>query len=110
MQDGRVIQSAEGISTIRPGIFADVKFDGTGSYPDLPWVSTKGSGPNGKTISGVTYRFSPNQIKIVCACHGSHMTPEDFVKHANEENKDCSETSADVPSTPSNNATDAALN
>lgn len=69
---------------IRPGIAAEVKFGGSGSYPNLPWVSTTGPGPNGKTISGVTYRFSPTQIKIVCACHGSHMSPEEFIRHASE--------------------------
>lgn len=73
------------LSAIKPGIEADLKFGGCGSYPDLPWVSTKGSGPNGRTISGVTYRYSANQIKIVCACHGCHMSPEEFVRHANDE-------------------------
>ncbi|KAK7314430.1 hypothetical protein VNO77_32954 [Canavalia gladiata] len=72
-------------SNIKPGLAADVKFGGCGSYPNLPWVSTSGSGPNGRTISGVTYRYSTNQIRIVCACHGSHMTPEEFVRHANED-------------------------
>ncbi|XP_015966543.1 ninja-family protein mc410 isoform X1 [Arachis duranensis] len=72
-------------SNIKPGLAADVKFGGCGSYPNLPWVSTTGSGPNGRTISGVTYRYSTNQIRIVCACHGSHMTPEEFVRHANED-------------------------
>ncbi|KAJ6435421.1 hypothetical protein OIU84_000582 [Salix udensis] len=43
-------------------------------------------GPNGRTISGVTYKYSANQIRIVCACHGSHMSPEEFVRHASEEN------------------------
>ncbi|XP_042042293.1 ninja-family protein mc410-like [Salvia splendens] len=71
---------------IRPGITADLKFGGCGSYPNLPWVSTNGSGPNGRTISGVTYKYSPTQIKIVCACHGSHMSPDEFIQHANEEN------------------------
>lgn len=70
-------------SAIRPGMFAsDVKFGGCGSHPDLPWVSTTGPGPNGKTISGVTYKYNRNQIKIVCACHGSHLSPEEFVQHA----------------------------
>lgn len=81
--------TAEGFSidytTIKQGIAAEVKFGGCGSYPNLPWVSTTGPGPNGRTISGVTYRFSLNQIKIVCACHGSHMSPEEFVRHAAEE-------------------------
>ncbi|XP_037492782.1 uncharacterized protein LOC119371070 [Jatropha curcas] len=54
--------------------------------PNLPWVSTKGSGPKGRTIYGVTYGYSETQIKIVCACHGSHMSPEEFVRHASEEN------------------------
>ncbi|KAG8367378.1 hypothetical protein BUALT_Bualt16G0065800 [Buddleja alternifolia] len=71
---------------IRPGIAAELKFGGCGTYPNLPWVSTTGSGPNGRTISGVTYRYSPTQIRIVCACHGSHMSPEEFVHHATEEN------------------------
>ncbi|XP_059432152.1 ninja-family protein mc410 isoform X2 [Corylus avellana] len=70
-------------SAIKPGIAADVKFGGCGSYPNLPWVST--IGPNGRTISGVTYRYSPNEIRIVCACHGSHMSPEEFVRHAGGE-------------------------
>ncbi|KAG9449182.1 hypothetical protein H6P81_009147 [Aristolochia fimbriata] len=79
-------------SAIRPGIAASVKFGGCGSCPDLPWVSTTGTGPHGKTISGVTYRFGKNMIRIVCACHGTHMSPEEFVQHA----------SADAPS-PENN-------
>lgn len=73
------------LSSITPGIASDIKFGGCGSFPNLPWVSTKGPGPNGRTISGVTYRFSETQIKIVCACHGFHMFPEEFVWHASEE-------------------------
>lgn len=73
-------------SAIRPGIAADLKIGGSGSYPNLPWVSTTAPGPNGKTISGVTYRYNSNQIRIVCACHSSHMSPEEFVRHAGEDN------------------------
>ncbi|KAG6662208.1 ninja-family protein mc410 [Carya illinoinensis] len=79
--DGSLIN----FSAIKPGIAAELKFGGCGSYPNLPWVSTTGSGPNGRTISGVTYRYSTNEIKIVCACHGSHMSTEEFVRHASEE-------------------------
>ncbi|KAG8086387.1 hypothetical protein GUJ93_ZPchr0010g10769 [Zizania palustris] len=75
-------------SAIRPGIAPNVKFGGSGSYPDLPWVSTTGTGPNGRTISGVTYKFGRSDVKIVCACHGTHMTPDEFIRHA---------TSADAP-------------
>uniref|UniRef100_A0A2N9GCB3 Ninja-family protein n=1 Tax=Fagus sylvatica TaxID=28930 RepID=A0A2N9GCB3_FAGSY len=81
--------TADGFSldfaAIKPGVAADVKFGGCGSYPNLPWVSTKAPGPNGRTISGVTYRYNTNQIRIVCACHGTHMSPEEFVHHASEE-------------------------
>ncbi|KAK4601885.1 hypothetical protein RGQ29_011122 [Quercus rubra] len=72
-------------SAIKPGVAADLKFGGCGSYPNLPWVSTTAPGPNGRTISGVTYKYNTNQIRIVCACHGSHMSPEEFVRHASEE-------------------------
>ncbi|XWS17307.1 hypothetical protein CRYUN_Cryun33cG0056200 [Craigia yunnanensis] len=62
---------------------------------------TEGTGPHGRTISGVTYRFSANQIKIVCACHGTHMSPEEFVRHASEEcaNPDNNNGLATFPST-----------
>ncbi|KAL5835920.1 hypothetical protein ACOSQ4_015417 [Xanthoceras sorbifolium] len=89
IKDASDRSTAEGLSldlsAIKPGIAADIKFGGCGSYPNLPWVSTTGSGPNGRTISGVTYRYSANQIRIVCACHGLHMSPEEFVRHASDE-------------------------
>ncbi|XP_022731131.1 ninja-family protein mc410-like [Durio zibethinus] len=100
--------TAEGLphdfSAIKPGIAADLKFGGSGSYPNLPWVSTTGTGPHGRTISGVTYRFSANQVKIVCACHGTHMSPEEFVRHAsaectNPDNPDNNNGLATFPST-----------
>lgn len=70
---------------IRPGIATEMKFGGSGTFPNLPWVSTTSPGPNGKTISGVTYKYNATQIKIVCACHGIHMSPEEFIQHATEE-------------------------
>ncbi|KAJ6838862.1 ninja-family protein-like [Iris pallida] len=77
---------AEGFSqrglTIEPGIASEIKFGGCGSCPNLPWVSATGSGLNGRTISGVAYKFSQNQVKIVCACHGTHMSQEEFIQHA----------------------------
>ncbi|KAF8388936.1 hypothetical protein HHK36_025619 [Tetracentron sinense] len=88
------------ISAIRPGVAADVKFGGCGSYPNLPWVST--TGPNGRTISGVTYGYSRNQMRIVCACHGSHMSPEEFVQHASADNTNL-ESDTGLTSFPSNN-------
>ncbi|KAK9705937.1 hypothetical protein RND81_07G093700 [Saponaria officinalis] len=70
---------------IFPGIATELKLGGSGSFPNLPWVSTTGSGPNGKTISGVTYKDTATQIKIVCACHGLHFSPEEFLRHASED-------------------------
>ncbi|EFJ32114.1 hypothetical protein SELMODRAFT_439999 [Selaginella moellendorffii] len=67
------------LSSLRPGTVAG-QIGGTGSSPDLPWVSA--SGPGGKAISGVAYKLFQGQYKIVCSCHGLHMSPSDFVKHA----------------------------
>lgn len=89
-------------SAIRPGIAADLKFGGSGSHPNLPWVSTTAPGQNGKTISGVTYIYSRDQVRIVCACHGSHMSPQEFVQHAREEHAN-PDTGAGLTSFPSSN-------
>ncbi|XP_010917729.1 protein NINJA homolog 1 [Elaeis guineensis] len=95
---------------IRPGIFAsNLKFGGCGSCPDLPWVSTTGPGPNGKTISGVTYQFDRNQRKIVCACHGSHMTEEEFIQHASADASN-QENNTSLASFPASNPAASAQN
>jgi len=50
---------------------------------DMPCVSTKGDGPNGKRIEGFLYRYRKGEeVRIVCVCHGSFLTPAEFVKHA----------------------------
>lgn len=99
--------SSSELQSIRPGIAGDVKFGGSGSVPNLPWVSTTGSGPKGRTISGVTYRFSSTQIRIVCACHGSHMSPEEFVQHASEDQQTNQEMATGVALQSSNSAASA---
>lgn len=53
-----------------------------GSMAELPWVSTTGVGPNGKTINGVMYISNTRQARIVCSCHGKHMSPAEFVQHS----------------------------
>ncbi|GLJ04992.1 hypothetical protein SUGI_0008710 [Cryptomeria japonica] len=67
---------------LKPGIACGMSFGGSGTTPDLPWVSTTGVGPNGRTICGVMYKYDANQVGIVCACHGRHMLPGEFVLHA----------------------------
>ncbi|XP_004290175.1 PREDICTED: ninja-family protein AFP2-like [Fragaria vesca subsp. vesca] len=54
----------------------------TPSMPQMPYVSTTGNGPNGKTVHGFLYRYSKSDISIVCVCHGSTFSPAEFVQHA----------------------------
>uniref|UniRef100_A0A5B6ZCT6 Ninja-family protein n=1 Tax=Davidia involucrata TaxID=16924 RepID=A0A5B6ZCT6_DAVIN len=50
---------------------------------DMPCVSTRGDGPNGKRIEGFLYRYRKGEeVRIVCVCHGSFLSPAEFVKHA----------------------------
>ncbi|KVH94220.1 hypothetical protein Ccrd_003723 [Cynara cardunculus var. scolymus] len=48
----------------------------------MPCVSTTGNGPNGKTVSGFLYRYTKNEVSIVCVCHGQSFSPAGFVEHA----------------------------
>lgn len=54
----------------------------SGSFSDLPWVTTTGKGPNGKTINGVMYIAEGRHVRLVCSCHGKHMSPVEFVEHS----------------------------
>ncbi|WVZ57281.1 hypothetical protein U9M48_007686 [Paspalum notatum var. saurae] len=50
---------------------------------DMPMVSSKVEGPNAKRIDGFLYRYKKGEdVRIVCVCHGSFLTPAEFVKHA----------------------------
>ncbi|CAH8327292.1 unnamed protein product [Eruca vesicaria subsp. sativa] len=50
---------------------------------EMPCVSTTGDGPNGRKIDGFLYRYRKgHEVRIVCVCHGSFLTPAEFVKHA----------------------------
>ncbi|KAK8717138.1 hypothetical protein V6N13_044417 [Hibiscus sabdariffa] len=50
---------------------------------DMPCVSTTGDGPNGKKMEGFLYRYRKGEeVRIVCVCHGSFLSPAEFVKHA----------------------------
>nr|XP_010910990.2 uncharacterized protein LOC105036973 [Elaeis guineensis] len=52
------------------------------SLPRMPFVSTTGNGPNGKTVTGFLYRYTKAEVRIVCVCHGSSFSPAEFVRHA----------------------------
>ncbi|KAJ6795435.1 ninja-family protein AFP3-like [Iris pallida] len=50
---------------------------------EMPCVSTRGDGPNGRRIEGFLYKYRKGEeVRIVCVCHGSFLTPAEFVKHA----------------------------
>jgi len=50
---------------------------------DMPMVSSKVDGPNGKKIDGFLYKYRKGEeVRIVCVCHGNFLTPAEFVKHA----------------------------
>lgn len=50
---------------------------------EMPCVTTKGDGPNGRRIEGFLYRYRKGEeVRIVCVCHGSFLTPAEFVRHA----------------------------
>lgn len=52
------------------------------SLPKMPCVSTTGPSPNGKTISGFLYSYSRDEVSIVCVCHGTFLSPAEFVQHS----------------------------
>ncbi|KAE8719401.1 PLC-like phosphodiesterases superfamily protein [Hibiscus syriacus] len=56
---------------------------------DMPCVFTKGEGPNGKRVDGILYRYGKGEeVRIMCVCHGSFLSPVEFVKHADGGNVD----------------------
>ncbi|XP_044488718.1 ninja-family protein AFP1-like isoform X2 [Mangifera indica] len=56
---------------------------GMNAYEDMPAVFTKGSGPNGRRIDGILYKYGKGEeVRIMCVCHGSFLSPAEFVKHA----------------------------
>ncbi|KAF3616169.1 ninja-family protein AFP3-like [Capsicum chacoense] len=49
----------------------------------LPFISTRGGIPNKKMIEGFLYGYkTEQQLKIFCICHGSFLTPTEFVMYA----------------------------
>ncbi|KAM3355297.1 hypothetical protein ACQJBY_025835 [Aegilops geniculata] len=49
---------------------------------EIPLVSTSGL-PNGRRIVGLLYEYSKvDEVTILCMCHGSFLTPAEFVEHA----------------------------
>ncbi|KAK9051029.1 hypothetical protein SSX86_027654 [Deinandra increscens subsp. villosa] len=48
---------------------------------DMPCVFTQGDGC--RRIEGILYKYGKGEeVKIMCVCHGSFLTPAEFVRHA----------------------------
>jgi len=48
----------------------------------MPCVITSGDDRSGKRIEGLLYEYKRGQVCIVCVCHGSFLSPTEFVMHA----------------------------
>ncbi|XP_057481549.1 ninja-family protein AFP3-like [Actinidia eriantha] len=56
---------------------------GSNSVDNMPCVFTQGDGPNGRRIDGILYKYRKGEeVRIMCVCHGSFLSPAEFVKHA----------------------------
>ncbi|KAJ6689902.1 hypothetical protein OIU85_006218 [Salix viminalis] len=56
---------------------------GTNAMEDMPCVFTKGDGPDGRSVDGILYKYGKGEeVRIMCVCHGSFLSPAEFVKHA----------------------------
>ncbi|TKY55021.1 Ninja-family protein AFP3 [Spatholobus suberectus] len=58
------------------------KSDAMGIVRQVPGVTTTGDGTTGKRIEGLLYKCKRGQVCIVCVCHGSFLSPTEFVMHA----------------------------
>ncbi|KAK8923866.1 Ninja-family protein AFP3 [Platanthera zijinensis] len=48
----------------------------------IPCVAARGDGPEGKTITGFLYRYTMEEVSIMCVCHGLSFSPVEFLRHA----------------------------
>ncbi|KAK8943528.1 Ninja-family protein AFP3 [Platanthera guangdongensis] len=48
----------------------------------IPCVAARGDGPEGKTITGFLYRYTVEEVSIMCVCHGLSFSPTEFLRHA----------------------------
>lgn len=75
-------QPQDNSSNLKSGTTSSQLAGGNASLPTLHCVTTTGVGPNGITISGILSSYSSSQVRIVCICHGTQMSPAEFVQHA----------------------------
>lgn len=65
-----------------PKVVSNPGRDGAASTLQMPCVSATGNGPNGRTITGLLYKYTKSEVSIMCVCHGSFFSPAEFVEHA----------------------------
>ncbi|CAH8391567.1 unnamed protein product [Eruca vesicaria subsp. sativa] len=80
--------NSETHGTEKPKAYEKVNEKGKGTDTstglfDMPCVFTKGDGPNGRRVDGILYKYGKvgEDVRIMCICHGSFLTPAEFVKH-----------------------------
>lgn len=58
--------------------------DEIGVTMKMPNVTTTGDGTYGKKIEGFIYMFgeAAAEVGVMCFCHGSFLSPDEFIKHA----------------------------
>ncbi|XP_050237220.1 ninja-family protein AFP1-like isoform X2 [Mercurialis annua] len=62
---------------------AETRGASSNSGEDMPCVFTIGDGPNGRKVDGILYKYGKGEeVRIMCVCHGSFLSPAEFVKHA----------------------------
>lgn len=59
-----------------------IKGDAMNILRRMPSVTTTGDGPKGKRTEGLLYEYKGGQVSIVCVCHGTFLSPAEFVMHA----------------------------
>ncbi|KAG9439078.1 hypothetical protein H6P81_019243 [Aristolochia fimbriata] len=81
-----VVSNNGGVGSKKPKVEEEngvVREMGKNVMEEMPCVSTRGCGPNGRRIEGFLYRFRKGEeVRIVCVCHGNFLSPAEFVKHA----------------------------
>ncbi|XP_010550299.1 PREDICTED: ninja-family protein AFP1-like, partial [Tarenaya hassleriana] len=75
-------QGANTSNRLRRLSSVDMNMQGKGKN-EMPCVFTKGEGPNGRRVDGILYRYGKgSEVRIMCVCHGTFLSPAEFVKHA----------------------------
>ncbi|KAG8099424.1 hypothetical protein GUJ93_ZPchr0013g34522 [Zizania palustris] len=77
------VRTLRSLATMRTTSTGDLRKSATEEREDMPMVSSRVDGPDGRKIDGFLYKYRTGEdVRIVCVCHGNFLTPAEFVKHA----------------------------